>query len=84
MNSNATTFLNLFKFMLGSKLPCRICILQTEYKALIYLYGALESVLPVYGKRGDKTQTWIRTDLDAGVSEFWVAVISRVDSNTRS
>ena len=46
--------------------------------------GALEGVLPVYGKRGDKTQTWTRTDLDAGVSEFWVAVISRVDSNTRS
>ena len=38
-------------------------------------------MLPVYGKRGDKTQTW--TDLDAGVSECWVAVICRVDSNTR-
>ena len=43
---------------------------------------ASEGVLPVYGKRVDKTQTW--RDLDAGVRECLVAVICMVNSNTRA
>ena len=42
--------------------------------------GASKGVLPVYGKRGDKTQTWIYLDL--GIRECLVEVICRMNSNT--
>ena len=37
-------------------------------------------MLPVYAKRGDKTQTW--TDHKVGVRERWVEVFFWVNSNT--
>ena len=40
--SNTAPFFYLFLITLGSKKPCRICILKTEYIALIYFYLKME------------------------------------------
>ena len=55
VNSNTTTCFILFYFKL-----CRICIVKIEYIVLAFFLsqgGVSKGVLPVYGKRGDKTQT---------------------------
>ena len=66
-----------------------MCIVQTEYTVLVFFLfqgGASKGVRPVYGKKGDKTQTWIYLDLGETkqkygktlgvvVQGFWFAIV---------
>ena len=57
---------------------CRTCIVKIEYIVLAFFLSegvVSKGVLPVYGKRGDKTQIW--RHLDVGVRECLVEVIFR-------
>ena len=57
-----------------------MCRVKTEYIVLAFFLiqgGVSKGVLPVYGKRGDKTQTW--RDLEVRPRECWAAVICRVN-----